>query len=186
LNLSDTNRLIKTLAILNGDSCNHVTSFEIVTIRGGKTINFMPLYPSTLEQLPMITFEICTDLCIQMFTAFEFLHKHELAHMDIKPANICISTEGNFVLIDLESTAKFGEFTFSTDKYLPLGLGFNGMNMISDKRVDFIMLAISLYAMLNKSFERVSYDFIAEHFLTGESRFMEPELIKILKDNVKF
>ena len=40
-----------------------------------------------------------------MNDALTCLHKHEYAHMDVKPSNICINSNGDFVLIDLGSVA---------------------------------------------------------------------------------
>ncbi len=70
--------------------------------------SFMPFYPTTLNHMPMMTIEVCTKLCDHMFNAFQYLHKNNLAHMDVKPENICISTAGDFILIDLESMTVFG------------------------------------------------------------------------------
>lgn len=54
------------------------------------------------ERLGSEAAETCWN---QLSQALRLLHAHGYAHMDVKPANICISVEGDFVLIDLGSVA---------------------------------------------------------------------------------
>jgi hypothetical protein len=154
---------------LKGAACLYVTSFELLSVRN-KVYNFMPFHSAILAQLPQLTFEICSKLCIQMFTAFTFLHNRGFAHMDVKPSNICITIDGNFVLIDLESMAKFEDFTFSTENFLPTGLGFDASHMLSNRRVDFIMLAMTIHSFFRvNDGKAVTYDTLLNFFHRNDS-----------------
>ena len=60
--------------------------------------------------------------------------------MDVKPANICIDSNGDFVLIDFGSAVLFGANTNSTPAYIP-----HGISAIPAKAsVDWWMLAATL------------------------------------------
>jgi hypothetical protein len=78
-----------------------------------------------------------------MVTVLNSLHAMNLAHMDVKPANICISTDGlDFVLIDVGSVAPYNTNTSSTRAYLPVELASTPQK--SAKKVDWWMLAMTL------------------------------------------
>ena len=76
--------------------------------------------------------------------AIDYLHSKNYAHMDIKPANICMN-DGKIFLIDLQSIALFGQKTYSTNSYLPFELIPKNTNFtISSKETDYWMLAMTL------------------------------------------
>ena len=102
----------------------------------------MPLLPATLEHVVQLDVDDAAKLLGQMMEALSFIHKHGFAHMDVKPSNICINGKGDFILADLGSMAPFGERTKSTLPFLPKDL--QKPSMISDKKVDFWMLAMTL------------------------------------------
>jgi serine/threonine protein kinase len=102
---------------------NHkfIVNFEIMNA-GKKTFLLMPLYPATLEHLKQLSTTATLQFWEQISSALIHLHNQQIAHMDIKPSNICIDSNGNFVLIDFGSTSFFGEKTSSTQAYIPDGL----------------------------------------------------------------
>eukprot|EP01113_Clastostelium_recurvatum_P048603 TRINITY_DN888_c0_g4_i2.p1 TRINITY_DN888_c0_g4~~TRINITY_DN888_c0_g4_i2.p1 ORF type:complete len:336 (+),score=18.43 TRINITY_DN888_c0_g4_i2:152-1159(+) len=79
----------------------------------------MPLYPSTLEPLKKLSPKDATVLWEHMHHALQALHRHSLAHNDLKPSNICIDGDGNFILIDLGSVTRFGQRMQTTRAYIP-------------------------------------------------------------------
>jgi serine/threonine protein kinase len=154
-----------------GFSHPHVTSFEY---SGGaeSAVMIMPIFPSTLHSLTLNQQNseiISKKLISQISGALEALHAIEYCHMDIKPSNIAIDNEGNFVLIDLGSVARFNEPTECTDLFLPSeDRGTYGRYIATEKR-DWLMLAMTVYSKLNSS----NWD--------GQRRISEPQLIKYLQ-----
>jgi serine/threonine protein kinase len=95
-----------------------LTSFEIQN-HDKKTFMIMPYYPSTLEHISKLSVENGHRLFVQVGDAIIFLHSLNYNHMDIKPANICVRENGDFVLIDLGSVAMKQDTSESTVVYVP-------------------------------------------------------------------
>lgn len=131
----------------------HVTSFEFRTGGGEYAAMIMPIFPSTLHSLTLNqqNSEIIGKLISQISGALEALHAIGYCHMDIKPSNIAIDNEGNFVLIDLGSVAPVNEPTECTDLYLPSEDGGTYGRYIATEKRDWLMLAITVYSKLNSS-----------------------------------
>jgi serine/threonine protein kinase len=128
-----------------------VTSFQFRS-RGGIAAMIMPIFPSTLHSLTLDQrhTEIFGKLISQISQALEALHAIQFCHMDIKPSNIAIDNEGNFVLIDLGSVAPIGEPTESTDLYLPSeDIGTYDGRFIATEKRDWLMFAMTIYSKLN-------------------------------------
>lgn len=107
------------LAKLQGQRLNEfITPFELRSINE-KNFMIMPLYLSTLEPHPKLTISSGVKLFQQISQAIKFFHNLGLNHMDIKPSNICIRENGNFVLIDLGSVTMKHLFSESTVVYVP-------------------------------------------------------------------
>jgi serine/threonine protein kinase len=117
-----------------------IISFRIIEARG-RTFCIMPLLPITLEQFCGINELIALKLLQQMREALAYLHSKNLAHMDIKPANICINHSGDFILIDLGSLQRFGAKSSSTLAFLPHQMNPNP----AKADTDWWMLAMTLY-----------------------------------------
>ena len=98
----------------------NLTKFELRHIRN-KHFMIMPHYTNTLEILSAITVKAGIDLYNQVALALEFLHgmPEHYNHMDVKPSNICITGNGQLVLIDLGSVVQLGEKSESTRVYVP-------------------------------------------------------------------
>ena len=79
----------------------------------------MPYYPSTLEHIKTLSVEDGLRLFGQIRSAVDFLHALNYNHMDIKPANICVRENGDFVLVDLGSVALKLDNSESTVVYVP-------------------------------------------------------------------
>ena len=60
--------------------------------------------------------------------------------MDVKPSNICIDQEGNFILVDLGSAVEFGISTQSTEAYIPYELN----SRKGSAQMDWWMLAATI------------------------------------------
>lgn len=96
----------------------YLTTFELRT-HDKKTFMIMPFYPSTLESLRKLSLVSGVRLFNQVGSALYYLHSLNYNHMDIKPANICLRENGDFVLIDLGSVARKLDTSESTVVYLP-------------------------------------------------------------------
>lgn len=102
----------------------------------------MPLMPTTLEQLKELSNENVDQLWNQMKDALEDLHQQGFVHMDVKTQNICIDSQGNFVLIDLGSVVEIGNKSSTTQLYHPHGLfEKDGPTQTASPSVDWWMLA---------------------------------------------
>lgn len=110
-----------------------------------KLAMIMPFYSTTLESFPMLDTETANRLYVSMSAALDYLHSNEFAHMDIKPANIFISMQGDFVLGDLGSIKRFGGHTSSTPCYVPCDKRINNYTTKSSAEMDWWMLAMTLY-----------------------------------------
>jgi serine/threonine protein kinase len=106
-------------AKLQGQSLSaFITPFEIRSVHG-KNFMIMPHYAATLESHPKLTISSGMKLFQQMSQAIKFFHDLGFNHMDIKPSNICLRENGNFVLIDLGSVVMKGSYSESTVVYVP-------------------------------------------------------------------
>jgi serine/threonine protein kinase len=117
----------------------------------GNLVMLMPVLPITVDLMPLSAFKPHVSIFItEIMNGLKSMHDVEFAHMDVKPSNIAVQSDGRFVLIDLGSTAKFGSLTSSTSVYVPKSL----QNLItgtyaSDPMHDYWMLAMTVYDMLN-------------------------------------
>ena len=96
----------------------YLTSFELRT-HDKKSFMIMPYYPSTLESVRKLSLSSEIRLFGQVRSAVDFLLSLNYNHMDIKPANICLRENGDFVLIDLGSVAMKLDISESTVVYVP-------------------------------------------------------------------
>ena len=96
----------------------YLTSFELRT-HGKKSFMIMPYYPSTLASVRKLSLASGIRLFDQVRSAVDYLHSLNYNHMDIKPANICLRENGDFVLIDLGSVAMKLDISESTVVYVP-------------------------------------------------------------------
>jgi len=95
-----------------------LTSFELRS-HEKKVFMIMPYYPSTLEHVRKLSVVDGVRLFDQVRQAVVFIHSLNYNHMDIKPANICLRENGDFVLVDLGSVAMKLDVSESTVVYVP-------------------------------------------------------------------
>lgn len=108
----------------------------------GKAFAIMPILPTTLEGLLSLSSDSTLRFWQQMKSALESFHKIRYVHGDVKPANICLTPSGDFVLIDLGSAAPFGARVTSTTAYHPkLAKGSQLKFNIASPALDWWMLA---------------------------------------------
>ena len=118
----------------------YLTTFELHA-RGDKFFMVMPLYGASLEHLPSMSAGDVKELWRCASGALRGLHALGFAHMDVKPANICLN-KGTFLLVDVGSVARFGEFTTTTMPYV--ACDFPGAMRKSSARADWWQLAMTL------------------------------------------
>lgn len=83
--------------------------------------------------------------------AVEYLHEQGLAHLDIKPANVGVDQDGNFILIDVDNVARLNDVTKVTDEYVPLDFTIRHEGeCIARADIDFGLIATTLLAKLKK------------------------------------
>ena len=120
----------------------HVTPFELRTSPAGRTYVVMPRYIDTLERMPPLDDAVgIATLWEHVSEALTGLHELGFAHGDVKPANVCVDGNGEFVLIDLDSAARFGSATRTTTEYLPIDE--RGMRVLASARADWWALAMT-------------------------------------------
>jgi hypothetical protein len=73
--------------------CKYVVSFELLSPSASKQYMVMPLLPSTLEHLSILSNVVVQKLWEQMELAAESFHSVGFAYMDFKPSNICINSD---------------------------------------------------------------------------------------------
>ena len=125
---------------LAGTDIPGLTHFELLTSGAGKRFMLMPLAGAALEVLPHLSAEDIHVLWQCTRDALRDLHARGFAHMDVKPANICLSAR-LFVLIDLGSVARFDEPTSTTIPYVPRD--FPGKMRCSSALADWWLLAMT-------------------------------------------
>lgn len=143
----------------------YIVPYELVS--GPRaTYAVMPLYPITLERLDILSVPNLGLLWSNMQSAFNCLHGAKFAHMDVKPPNIAISSEGKFILIDLGSAVQFGQPTSTSELYQPRNLeeylgnskleihkSSGSRNDHGNPLVDWWMLALVILERVDKSFQ---------------------------------
>ena len=126
------------------EPCSHIVSFDAVHVNK-KYFIFMPMYPITLESLPVMDTKVLNRFYRQMHDALCFFHQLEFAHMDFKPANILITGDGDFILADLGSVIRMGQRSESTQAYIPRELQDRERSSpIASATVDWWMVAVTV------------------------------------------
>jgi serine/threonine protein kinase len=109
---------------------------------------FMPLYPAILESCELVSAYSLRNFYFQMVDALECLHQFGFIHNDVKPSNILISTEGNYILADLGSLTPPNARSASTRAYVPDDMWdaqANRIIQLAAPSTDWWMLAMTLY-----------------------------------------
>ena len=171
-------RIFAAASILN----DHIMPFEVKGTHDNDACMLMPFYPATLTSLSLSHFvhghgdtSLVEKLIGQMSVALEAMHSQDFCHMDIKPSNIAIDCEGNFVLIDVGSVAMVGEVTEATDLFLPKEDGGTYGRYVATEKRDWLMLALTVYSKVNDAWngkDRVSQS-VLDAFVQSTS-FMAP------------
>jgi serine/threonine protein kinase len=124
-------------------------SESVVNARMCNIVMLMPILPITLDHMPWRAFKNhVISFITQITDGLASMHGLSFAHMDVKPSNIAITYDGSFVLIDLGSAARFGQFTQTTDAFLPKSLWRN--RYVSRPEHDYWMLAMTLVDKLHE------------------------------------
>ena len=119
-----------------------LTSFELHVSESGKHFMMMPMFGSSLEHLPSMSSDDALLLWLCMSSALRGLHALGFAHMDVKPANICVAGAQGFMLIDIGSVTRYDDVTATTAPYV--ALDFPGAMRRSSARADWWLLAMTL------------------------------------------
>lgn len=93
---------------------------------------------------------VAGDVIAEILPGLKFLHGKKLAHFDIKPDNICLTTSGRAVLIDVCSVAELSSFSYRTTvAYVPTNMpGRKGDVFVVSRLHDFYMLALTVLSRL--------------------------------------
>lgn len=80
---------------------NYIIKYALRESVRKNPLMIMPLLPATLEHIGQLSQRESTKLWTQMSNALSCLHQYRLAHMDVKPSNIGLNHDGDFILITL-------------------------------------------------------------------------------------
>jgi len=127
--------LFKTLT----PNAHIVTITELIQTKHKKLFAIMPILPATLECLPSLSVPAALRFWQQMKSALQHLHAIHFSHNDIKPSNICLGNQGEFIIIDLGSVRSFGSSIAgaTTKAYHPKDVDFS----FASRHTDWWMLA---------------------------------------------
>jgi serine/threonine protein kinase len=123
--------------ILKEPNAHIVTITELIKTKHNKLFAIMPILPATLKCLPSLSTPAALRFWEHMKSALQHLHTIHFSHNDIKPSNICLNNNGEFVIIDLGSARHFGSPIGSTRAYHPKGVDFS----LASRHIDWWMLA---------------------------------------------
>lgn len=87
---------------------NNIIPITDLLVVCGKHVAIMPILPATIEGIHTFSSSKSLIFWQQMKSALKVFHSQSLSHNDIKPSNICVTSTGDFVVLDLGSAAKFG------------------------------------------------------------------------------
>jgi len=124
------------LKCLEGKEANRIEAFQTEMLQCGsvsppslvkfdiyahlsRKFMIMPLYASTIEPISKFSLDTGKRLCLQIMEALRFIHSRGFNHMDVKPSNICVRENGDFVLIDMGSIVRVNEYSESTVCFVP-------------------------------------------------------------------
>lgn len=130
---------------VSGSSNLYVTEFELYQFRE-KHFMIMPMYISVLETVPApMDKEICMKLWHQLSNGLAFIQSFGFVHMDVKPTNICLRSNGDSILIDLGSVVRVGVKSKCTHVYFPhdmMNTNWQDNTYVADKSIDWWMLSV--------------------------------------------
>ena len=138
---SRASALLEALAGSPPAEIPELTPFKLHRSSKANVFMLMPLFGASLEVIPHLAAKNAEVLWRCMRDALRRLHALGFAHMDVKPANICLSA-GAFVLIDLGSVARFNESASTTPAYVPSDYPRNMKQ--SSALADWWLLAMTL------------------------------------------
>ena len=126
-------------------------------ISGPHLCAIMPHYPTDLARVGrLLSPEDLYKGGIAMEKTLTFIHSKQLVHMDVKPANIFLTTSGNWILGDYGSMVQNGTKVVSTtESFLPehvIG------RIAARPGFDFYMLAASLVALVTPNIQDILKD----------------------------
>ena len=134
------------LEALGGREIENLTTFEIALYES-KRFMIMPHFSSNLEPLRSLSVKDGQKLVSQISIALSGIHELGFNHMDVKPSNICIRENGDFVLVDLGSVVRRDDYSESTAAYVPRDFQerrSHGKRYLADDRVDWLMLGVTV------------------------------------------
>ncbi len=135
----------------------HVISFHLEEgWRGSRFGIIMPCCACMLSEIPFAPYNVTEYLnptlmgivnkfVRQISLGLEWMHALNYCHMDVKPQNIGVHANGDFVLIDLGSTSMVGERASTTIKFVPIGIEVTRGIAVASVVVDWWMLGVSVF-----------------------------------------
>lgn len=108
----------------------------------------MPRYLMSLDCLGVpLNGDWIIKVINNMINALDWLHAHELSHMDVKPGNIFIDSANNCLLSDFGSVQKFGATTMQvTESFVPRDVP---KPYRASAKFDYVMLGMTVYSLIN-------------------------------------
>ncbi|KAL9656405.1 hypothetical protein ABK040_005171 [Willaertia magna] len=146
--------------------------------RGPYVCLVMPHYPRSLANLlNLLRQEDVYAGGKQIIEALEYIHQLGFVHMDVKPANIFIDMDGNWVLGDFGSFVQKGANIISCTQCF---LTKNVMSTPSKVCYDYFMLGVTLVSVLSDLQSLLVFDFIDLNKLNKKVSSLSFEPLRVL------
>ena len=131
---------------IEGFEHENIVEYRVVRAHS-KVYMLMENLCAVLDQLPAFTcISDCDLLCRCILRGLQYLHNQGFGHFDVKSSNICITSDGQFKLVDLGSVAQLGSRSYATtESHVPINI----RNRVGDtyevtQYHDYMMLACTI------------------------------------------
>ncbi|RYH31863.1 protein kinase family protein [archaeon] len=173
--------------------------YELHLVRD-KHYMIMPRLLGNLSEIPTpLSMECCEVLLQNMTSALDFLHASGYVHMDVKPSNILLTETGHFVLADLSSLTRAGEYENNTTTHRYLPRDFPGKHVYNtytqtytetagsiqaSNRVDWWMLAMVFADKTGDIFNIIAQEPTKQEVQNMLERALNPEVSRPLLEKM--
>ena len=127
----------------------------------------------------------------QICSALSYIHRKNIMHLDIKPANILLDEEGNAVLIDFGVSKRYDEYGQQTSStplclsrcYAPIEQ--SGVSLPFSPATDIYALGATMYKLLTGQTPHTSHDLFSNPSLLSFPQHLPSDLVATIRKCMK-